>query len=238
MSKTNLTAPPPTRRIILILLLASLISLILIHSYSSSSSAANVEDDEIEIPIVANDSPQPPPPEPQVHALNQTEPAFTHKVFLDIEYVPRGLDLTGKKVERIVLGLYGSVCPKTVVGVRFLEVEGKEAKDFMIQGGDFTNRDGSGGHSIYGGKFEDENFELKHNDAGYLSMANSGKDTNGSQFFITTVKTEWLDGRHVVFGYVVSGLDIILKEIQSVDADASRPVHDVTIVASGELPLV
>lgn len=106
-------------------------------------------------------------------------------------------------------------------------------KSFMVQGGDTSARDGSGGESIYGLKFEDENFEVKHERKGMLSMANSGPNTNGSQFFITTTRTSHLDGKHVVFGKVVKGMGVV-RSIEHVTTDGDSPTADVLIVDCGE----
>ena len=106
--------------------------------------------------------------------------------------------------------------------------------NFMCQGGDFTNHNGTGGKSIYGDRFEDENFELKHAVPGVLSMANAGPNTNGSQFFLCTAVTEWLDGRHVVFGHVTEGMDVV-RAVEAVGSGSGTPSQRVTIAASGQL---
>ena len=140
--------------------------------------------------------------------------------------------------------LFPEHAPKTVANFVALSKDGyydgvifhRIIKDFMIQGGDYTRGDGRGGMSIWGKSFPDENFELKHEGPGVLSMANAGSDTNGSQFFITTVQTPWLDGRHVVFGRVIDGMDAV-KYVESVrTGPMDRPIDEVRIFDAGILP--
>lgn len=177
--------------------------------------------------------------------IDHKDAEITHRVYFDV-------DIDSRPAGRIVMGLYGNVVPKTVNNFKTL-CEGTE-KDpntgaqlayagspfhriipsFMIQGGDFTRFNGTGGMSIYGAKFEDENFKLKHTGPGILSMANSGRNTNGSQFFICTQRTSWLDGKHVVFGIVQEGYDVV-KRMESYGSQSGTTRAKVTIRAAGVL---
>lgn len=180
-------------------------------------------------------------------------PKITHIVYFDVEI--EGATSNDEAGGRIKFGLFGEIAPKTVENFRALctgeKGIGTHSKkplhykgstfhriipNFIIQGGDFTHGTGVGGESIYGIKFDDENFQLKHNRPLMLSMANSGPNTNRSQFFITTVKTQWLDGKNVVFGKVVDGFDVVTM-IEKQGTNGGRPRSRVIIKDSGQLTL-
>lgn len=167
-------------------------------------------------------------------------PSVTHRVYFDLVHGEEALG-------RVVIALFGITAPQTVKNFYQLTVSEDPSMGylnstfhrvipkFMIQGGDFTHGTGVGGRSIYGSIFPDETFELKHDRPGRLSMANRGKDTNGSQFFITTVPTPWLDGLHVVFGEVIEGMDVVAA-VENIPTNAhNSPRVPVRIAACGAL---
>jgi len=164
------------------------------------------------------------------------------RVYLDIE-------INKSPAGKIICELFADTVPKTAENFRqFCTGESKKAAGgsyegcpfhriipgFMMQGGDYERKNGTGGRSIYGGKFPDENFTHRHTGRGLLSMANAGKDTNGSQFFITFAQTPWLDGKHVVFGKVVEGLEV-LDKVEAVGSRSGTPTASVVIASCGQL---
>lgn len=210
------------------IILICVLGYIIYRKYSKNTNKMeSFEVKNIEIPMEEIEA------EPQPEAVQNEN----GNVYMDI-------DIDNKHQGRIIIKLYDDVVPKTANNFRHLAKNPlayrgsafhRVIKDFMIQGGDYTNGDGTGGKSIYGDAFEDENFEIKHDKSGLLSMANSGPNTNGSQFFITTQPTPHLDNKHVVFGEVVVGMEIV-KKIEELQTDATdKPTKECIISDCGVL---
>lgn len=170
--------------------------------------------------------------------FGKTDAEITDSVFFDIS-------IGGKDVGRVEMGLYGSVVPKTAENFKQLcagskgfgyekSIFHRVIPGFMCQGGDFTNFNGTGGKSIYGRTFDDENFDIAHGGLGTLSMANAGPNTNGSQFFICTAQTPWLNGKHTVFGKVTKGIEII-KKVEAYGNEMGKTKEEIMITKSGVL---
>merc|ERR1712107_726425 len=172
----------------------------------------------------------------RIHPIQST--MATVRVFFDVT-------ADGAPLGKVIMELRADVVPKTSENFRALCTGEKGfgfkgssfhrvITDFMCQGSDFTNHNGTGGQSIYGSKFADENFTLKHDGPGVLSMANAGPGTNGSQFFLCTVKTTWLDGKHVVFGSVTEGMNVV-QAIEKVGSQSGKTSKPVVIADCGQL---
>jgi len=155
------------------------------------------------------------------------------------------ITIDGSPAGRVIFQLFDNDVPQTARNFRELATGQhgfgyagsgfhRVIPKFMLQGGDFTRHNGTGGKSIYGEKFADENFILKHEEVGLLSMANAGPNTNGSQFFITTEKTTWLDGKHVVFGRVIQGYDVV-KKVEALGTQSGTPRAKILIAQSGTI---